>query len=396
MRILNGLILAALLSFSVFAQEPPGRVYGDLGTTTALANGATFTSPWADVQAYNSIVVAITASHSASFTVQFSPDGVNADSVLNRTYDPTKIVPPERFTIGRQYVRITINNNSGSNMTFLRAQVMAGDKTVLNFPMDGVLPQRADANPVRVDDYKIDVGAGRREGATNWRKFGFNTDIDSATPETVWPVGGRWVPLITARTLEFTSSSGNDTAAGSGVQQVQIVGIGPGRVYQTDTIALAGLGTAATTSTWLAVNRIVPVATGATGVNEGNITVTATTDATVQAYIPAGSGITQQAFFSSPIDRTFLTDSLLVNVRKLAGGGQPRVTIYAYYRDTSVGAILQVFRLDLDTSVENTFLLRPSNPFVVSAGDSLEFVAETNVNDTVVNINFWGTELQDP
>jgi len=282
-------------------------------------------------------------------------------------------------------------------MTDLSIQVMAGDKTVLNFPMDGVLPQRADANPVRVDSYKIDVGAGRREGAVNWRKWGYNTDVDTGAEETVWAAGGLLVPLTTPRTLQLVSTSTEDAAAGTGLRQAQIIGVGAGRVYQTETITLNGTGTATTVSTWLGVNRISPLEVGSAQANVGDITVTATTDATTQAFIPAGLGVTQQAFFFVPVDRVFLSDGLLINILKIAGGGSPRTSIFAYYHDTSIGAVLRVFRQDEDTAVENTPpLLLPPNPFQVEGGDILEFRASTDTNNTIVNVNFWGTELENP
>lgn len=56
----------------------------------------------------------------------------------------------------------------------------------------------------------------------------------------------------------------------------------------------------------------------------------------------------------------------------------------------------RVFRHDKDTDVENTVTIRPSNPFVVAPGDSLEFVINSNTDNTVANVNFWGTELQNP
>ena len=390
-------VLVAFCCVSVSAQQLPGRVYDALGTTTPLTNGATFTSPWVDVQAYNSVVVAVTSSNSASFSVQFSPDGTNADSIVPRTYNPSKITPPERFTIGRRFVRVVLTNDSGTDMSTLRVQVLAGDKTVLNFPADGTLPQRAGSTPVRVDDYKIDIGASRREGATNWRKFGYNTDVDTAAAETVWSFGGRWSRLSTARTLQFVSTSAQDGAAGTGFRQILVTGVGPSYTYQTETVTLNGTSVVTTTSTWLGVNRITATSVGSAKVNAGNITATATVDATVQAYIPAGVGTSQQAIFTTPAGRLFLSDGVLINVRKLSGGGgAPRVTIFGYYHSTSANAVLQVFRLDIDTDVENTVVLVPPNPFTVGPRDSLEFVAETDTNNTVVNVNFWGTELQDP
>lgn len=393
------LTLALLLSVPhVHGQQPPGRVYALAGTETPLANGASFTGPWVDVQEYNSIVVAVDSDQPFAFNLEFSADGTTVRSSLARSFNPARIVPPERFTIGRQYARVIATNDSGVDMTDLSIQVLVGDKTVLNFPADSRLPQRAGANPVRIDNYKIDVGAGRREGATNWRKWGYNTDVDTASPETVWAAGGLLVPLTTARTLELvSSSSAQDAPAGTGMRQALIVGVGAGRVYQTETVALNGLGTITTTLTWLGVNRISPVEVGSTQANVGDITVTATTDGTTQAYIPAGTGITQQAFFFVPADRVFLADGLLINVLRVSGGGSPRASIFAYYHDTSVGSVSQVFRQDIDTGVESTpSMILPPNPFAVGGGDIIEFRASTDTNNTVVNINFWATELQDP
>lgn len=388
-------ILALLWGNLVLADQLSGRVYDEAGTRQPLSSGATFTGPWIDMQAYNSVVVAVDSDQEFSYQMQFSDDASTLRSSISRSFKPTKLSPAERFTIGRQYVRVTATNDSGVDMTDLSIQVLAGDKTGMNFPVDTVLPHRADANAVRIDDYKIDIAMGRREGIENWRKWGYNDDIDTGAEETVWAAGGVLVPLSTPRTLELTSSSIEDGAAGTGLRQAQIVGVGASRVYQTETIGLNGTGTVTTVLTWLGVNRVLPVEVGSTGNNVGNITVTSTTDATTQAYIPAGTGVTQQALFFVPANRIFLVDGLLINVLKISQGNAPRVTLFAYYHDTGVGSVQQVFRHDIDTEVENTSaLISLSNPFHISEGDILEFRAVTSADDTTVNINFWATELQ--
>lgn len=390
------ILLAVLFLCNVCLADAPNRAVPEMSTVAPLDNGETFTSPWVDVSPHDSITVAIAASHDCDFTVQFSVNAVDVDSTLSRTYKTTKIIPPERFTVGRKYARITITNDSGSNMTHLRFQTLVGEKTSLNFPIDSTLSQRADATAVRTDSFKIDIGLGRREGAENWRKFGYNADVDTAAEETIWANGGRWSPLDSGETLSVVSSSTDDDSAGTGVRTIRIIGVDENGAYQTEDLTMDGTTPVVTANSWLGVNRVLMLTAGTNKVNVGTITFTASTALTVQATMPAGEGVTQQAFFLCPTDRQLAADGLFWNVRKLSGGSTPRVTIYAYYHDRSAGTIARVFRADVDTSVENSIKLLPANPFIVAEGDYLEFTAVTDVNNTIVNINFWGTTFEDP
>lgn len=373
-----------------------GNILTSNSTSTPLAASSTFTGQWVDVSAYESIVLAVSTDQDGTYQIQFSPDGTNIDSTLSRNFDTNKIIPPERLTIGRKFARITFTNTSVSSQTYLRLQTLVGSKAQLSFPTDRTLPQRAEAIAIRNDYYSLDVGLGRREGAVNWRKFGFNTDIDTVAEETIWAPGGRWTRLTSAETLDVSSSSANDTnSSGTGARQLRITGVGDGYVYQTETVNLNGTSTVVTSNTWLGVNRVEVISVGSTGYNEGNITLAATTAATTQAYLPLNESTTQQALFFCPTDRKIGFDMLLANFTKISGGGSPRVTLNAYVYDHDTGIRVRVLRLTIDTAVENTVTIRPANPFVISGGQVIEFSATTDVNNTEVNLNFWGTEVED-
>ena len=127
-----------LISSIALPQTYPGKVIDQLSTNTPLSNGDVFTSAWIEVEKYNSIVVAIAASHNCSYSVQFSVNASDVDSTLNRSYKTDRITPPERLTIGRQYVRVEVTNNSGEDMTHMRLQTLVGDKHQLSFPLMSV------------------------------------------------------------------------------------------------------------------------------------------------------------------------------------------------------------------------------------------------------------------
>ena len=101
-------------------------------------------------------------------------------------------------------------------------------------------------------------------------KFGFNPDIDNAL-ETVWAQGGLYTYLTSASTLYVSSSSANDTAAGTGAQNVTISGLDADYNEVSVTVDLNGqtavqLGLA---NNWIRVNRGVVNTSGTTGTPKG-------------------------------------------------------------------------------------------------------------------------------
>lgn len=382
------------LIVSETSPSPTSVVSVDNSTTTLLTNGSVFTGEWENVAAYDSVLVAVKTDQNGFFTVQFSPDGVNQDSTLTRYYRTSQIEAPHRFTIGRKYCRVVFTNDSGSDQTFIRLQTMFGSKTELNAPVDSTLPQDFDALATRPTHYHYEVALGRRQGAQTWNKFGHNNDVDIGT-EVIAEFGGTFTPLVVASTLRFVSTDVADANGGTGANSLVVYGVDANYQEAIEVVTLNGTTNVDTVSTWLAINRVSIYLAGSALGNVGTITVTAITGGTTQASIPPNHGTTQQCIFTIPESHQFLADFVKVNTLKQAGGAAPKVNIIGWVFSSVSNAKYQVLHEDIDTAVENTFILNPNQPFVIGEKSTFWLEATTDKVDTSVNARFSGVLIRD-
>jgi len=245
-------------------------------------------------------------------------------------------------------------------------------------------------------DYRYKVALGDVTDAKTVNVWGYNPDIDIASgQEFIARYSGNLNIITTADNLSIVSDSANDTIAGSGARLLWIQGIGEDFLYQEEYLALNGLTPVTSAKKYLGVNFIVVVSAGNVTGNLGNITVQdlAGTVGT-QAYISVGVNTTQLSSYHTRIGYTFLADWLWLNVRKLAGGTNPRVTVRAYSYSRVTNIKYQVFRHDIDTSIESTFELKPSQPFIIGGREIFYLTAETDTNNTIVNVRYSGIEIK--
>lgn len=238
-----------------------------------------------------------------------------------------------------------------------------------------------------------DAALGKRSDVTVWNKFGYNLDVDTASEELIASYGGSINIMTSADTLDVVSSSTNDTAAGTGVRAVYIIGIDENSVEQEELVSMNGTTPVTTSNQWLGINRVYAISAGSGGSAAGTITIDDTSNSVgVQATIPQGSNVTQQCLFHVPISKTFLAKWLVLNGRKLSGGGgSPRITFKGYSYSRVTGMTYEIFRAKIDTDVENNIEYSPNVPFPVGGREVLYFTATTDTNNTAVNCRFSGT-----
>jgi hypothetical protein len=121
------------------------------------------------------------------------------------------------------------------------------------------------------------------------RKFGENTAIDIATaPEDIWDGGGLWVPPTQARIHTLSSDSSADTMV------VRIWGLRTWDEHESfEDVVLEGLSGVETVNSYVIVHRMRCL----TGLNVGNISAVANTDATTTAYIEANEGTSHMVIY---------------------------------------------------------------------------------------------------
>jgi len=151
-----------------------------------------------------------------------------------------------------------------------------------------------------------------KRGQIGWHeaifKFGFNPDVDHSL-ETVWAEGGLYSYIETATVLKVSSSSTNDTAAGTGARTVTLSGLDADYAEISETVTLNGQTPVNTTNTYIRINRMVVNTAGSGEQNAGVIyagtgTVTTGVPANKYATIAAGDNQSLVALWTVPADHT--------------------------------------------------------------------------------------------
>lgn len=276
-----------------------------------------------------------------------------------------------------------------NGVAYPRVKMVFGtDGQVADVSASNPLPLAATTTSLPNDQARL----GNLDGVTGFTKWGFNTDVDTADNDAViWPVKNTFTPLTTASTftIAYTSSTDGADGAATGATLLQIIYIDESGNSQTAIHTLGSDGSDVTSFSGLGINRVAVSASGSAQKNINAITITATTGGTMQAVIPAGVGVTQQAIYHSPLNAQAITKWLYFNVNKITGGGgSPVVTIKGHVFNRTVETFYEIFRHTIDTSVENTVELTEPVGFLLSPYDVLYFTADTDTNNTVVSCRF--------
>jgi hypothetical protein len=119
------------------------------------------------------------------------------------------------------------------------------------------------------EPFELQVARGQITGHKTVFKFGYNNDVGS-TKETIWEQGGLYSYPPSATVMTISSSSANDTAAGTGARTVEV---------QTPVN---------TTKSYFRINRGIVRSAGSGGANAGIIyagTGTVTTGVPANIYL---------------------------------------------------------------------------------------------------------------
>lgn len=353
-------------------------------TSTPLNNAAVFTGAWVE-RTSPEMIVAVASDQDCQFQMQFSVNASDIDSTLTYTYDASGINVPKRLVIARRYYRVVVTNNSGFNMTYLRAQTSTGTFAPLASRLNASLAVDADAEVVRsviaglspsgsylnvgvneagaVDttDFLFDVSRGRFSAFSIDTKFGNNPDIDTAsTPEDIWEGGGLYtgqpIHSAAAETVTIVSDSGNDTAAGTGARTVRIFGLDANFDEQQEDLTMNGTTLVTSSGSYKRVFRAFVLTAGSAANNVGILTIAhSTTTANIFARIPAGRGQTAIAAYTVPNNKTMNLVRFRASIGRSSGAaGQAIFTVRArqeggVYRAVRSEAITTNFPVEYTT-----------------------------------------------
>ncbi len=287
-------------------------------STTALSPSQTFTGEWESSLNYNCLTVGIKTDKAGVLYIEFSPDGVNNDSIIEFDIE-AETNEVHRVTITRKYFRVRFTNTNGSTQTYFRMQTILGDQPILSSALNSVVQQDSDAIVARVIDAEIAIAQGLFQGYSIVNKVGLNPSIDGATvPEDIWGNGGVYTGwAATAQTLEVFSSAAADNSGGTGARTVFIQGLDANYNLLTETVTLNGITPVLTTGSFLRCHTMRVQTAGTGGVNAGTITVRqSTTTANIMLFMRIGLNQTNDGVYTIPAGFT----GYLVNMHACVRG----------------------------------------------------------------------------
>lgn len=151
-------------------------------------------------------------------------------------------------------------------------------------------------------NYMFELAKGNVSGSMTITKFGLNDDVDiGAIPEDLWGVSGVYVPPTAARLHDFVSTSALDTSAGTGARTILIRGINGSYNAQSETITLNGTTPVATVNSYFHIHLVQVLTAGSTNANQGTITGTAQTDATITINVLVGNNQSVSSIYMVPV-----------------------------------------------------------------------------------------------
>ena len=164
-----------------------------------------------------------------------------------------------------------------------------------------------DINSKRVAEFFLEIAKENIPGYGSVFKFGRNSDVTS-TEEVVWDYGGDYTFLTSAEQISIVSTNANDNIAGTGARTLIVYGLDNDFNEQNETITLTGTTPVITTKSYRRFNRMLVLTSGSDSptidANEGTITATSVTTATVQAQILPRNGQTLMAVYTIPAGKT--------------------------------------------------------------------------------------------
>jgi hypothetical protein len=158
------------------------------------------------------------------------------------------------------------------------------------------------------EPFELQVGRGQIAFHSVVHVFGYNPDVDTVE-ETIWPIDGILSHPPSPTVMTISSSSADDTAAGTGAQQVFIEGVNGTGGIVTETVTLNGQTPVSTVNSYDAIERMVSVSVGSGGANAGIIyagtgTVTAGVPAVPYSAMGVGENASMVGHWTCPTGHT--------------------------------------------------------------------------------------------
>lgn len=247
----------------------------------------------------------------------------------------------------------------------------------------------SEAPQVCSQDYLQAICEGDIASHLPFDKFGRVTGVTTAEVG-VWDVGTAFNLPPSATKMDVTGGA-QDTAAGTGVQKIKILGLNSSYVEVTEEVTMNGATIVTTSNSFLRIEKTWASQVGGNKVAAGNIELKGTGGATVYGRIPTGLTQSRSARYTVPAGKTLYITSISISSgvgNTTASGKYNYVTAtIRVTKDPGTGALSTIFYPVAEIGVINSAIVRPfempikcpaeSDVIVVCIGDTAQAVTVT-------------------
>lgn len=253
--------------------------------------------------------------------------------------------------------------------------------------VSNVTPEGSFAGTTR--SFNQDVSFNLVPGYARAFGIGYNPDVDTGTtPEDCWGYPGLypWLPTNAVTMLEVVSTNANDTANGSGMQQVSWTTLDINYNVVVQTVTLNGLTPVPLPFGCIRINGgrgITP-----RKVNAGDIILRDVTGGTVRGFIQTGFGTTRQAPYTVPAGRTLAVNQILIAVDSPSGAIGKFASVVTYFSGPTSPT---VYPLPIGNTNGQPYNHEPDPPIMLSEKMDFSLIATTaSDNNTILTASWNG------
>jgi hypothetical protein len=176
------------------------------------------------------------------------------------------------------------------------------------------------------EPFELQVARGQIQGHRSVTVFGFNPDVDTAQV-SVWPLPSLITFPAAALQMTVSSTSANDTSAGTGARTIVVQGLDANYNEVSETVTLNGQTAVTMTASLLRVNYAYVLTAGSSNSAEGDIyigtgTVTAGVPATTYDIIKFDYNNTTTGSYTIPAGYTAYVSQGLFSTGQAGGSNQ--------------------------------------------------------------------------
>ncbi len=385
--------------FTLGAGSTNGETSDGNSTEETLSSGSTFVGDW-ELPNYPDAQIWVQAAGAATLFLEFSPD--NGTTIDQFPFGGITLTPGIPYygqvVIGRQYFRIRVQNDAGAN-NGIHTLVGYGDygsrpASIINTGISGnsgAIATKAvifgkdnngstyreafinEGNAQVIADFGSEISLGNVPNYSIGVPGGRNSAIAVGTaPEDIWEAGGLYTGQpegFTPETMEIVSTSGNDTAAGTGARTVVIEGLltSSSSSYTTETITMNGTTPVTSSNSWYRIVKTYVATAGSGGENAGDITITSSGSGDDFDFMPAGLNESQSLVYTVPADQTLLLKRIRLAITRAAGNqGSANITL----RTREPGGVYRARR---------SFEMNTGGPIEFTAIGGIQLAAGTDI-----------------